>query len=50
MAHRKRNDRSHLLWTDDYLAAFAQAGEVGFVTLERACVDRYPAVRVVTPR
>jgi len=25
----KRNDKSHLLWTDDYLAAFAQARRPG---------------------
>ena len=43
----KRDDRSHLLWTDDYLAAFALAAEADLVTLERALRTRYPAVRVI---
>ena len=42
----KRDDRSHLLWTDDYLAAFAQAADAEFVTLDRKCHARYPSVRV----
>ena len=44
----KRDDRSHLLWTDDYLAAFAQAAELEFVTLDRGWHGRYPSVRVRT--
>ena len=50
MTYSRRADRSHLLWTDDYLAAFAQAGELEFVTLERGIADRYPSVRVHTIR
>jgi toxin-antitoxin system PIN domain toxin len=42
----KRDDASHLLWTDDYLAAFAQAAGAELVTLDRACARRYPALRV----
>jgi len=42
------DDRSHRLWTDDYLAAFAQAGGYRLVTLERALVRRYPSVAVET--
>ena len=41
-----RDDRSHKLWTDDYLAGFAQAGHLTLVTLERGFVRRYPSVRV----
>jgi toxin-antitoxin system PIN domain toxin len=43
----KRDDRHHLLWTDDYLAAFAQAAGADLVTFERACRARYPAVNVI---
>lgn len=46
VAFSKRNDASHLLWTDDYLAAFAQAGGVELVTLDRGFRRRYPSVRV----
>jgi predicted nucleic acid-binding protein len=42
----KRDDKSHLLWTDDYLAAFAQGAEAELVTLDRSFKKRYPAVRV----
>ena len=42
----KRDDRSHLLWTDDYLAAFAHAAHAEFVTLDGGLRTRYPAVRV----
>lgn len=45
MTYSKRDDRAHLLWTDDYLAAFAQAGDLELVTLDRKIPDRYPAVR-----
>jgi len=41
-----RDDRSHKLWTDDYLAAFAQAAGLTLVTLERGFGRRYPSVRV----
>jgi uncharacterized protein len=43
----KRDDRDHLLWTDDYLAAFAGAADAELVTLDRVAGTRYPAVRVV---
>jgi len=41
-----RDDKSHKLWTDDYLAAFAQASEATLVTLDREMTGRYPSVRV----
>jgi len=41
-----RDDRSHKLWTDDYLAGFAQAGHLTLVTLQRGFVRRYPSVHV----
>jgi uncharacterized protein len=40
------DDRSHKLWTDDYLAAFAQTADLTLVTLERSFIKRYPSVRV----
>jgi hypothetical protein len=43
----KRDDRDHLLWTDDYLAAFAGAADAELVTLDRVVGTRYPAVRVL---
>ena len=43
----KRDDRNHLLWTDDYLAAFAHAAGAELVTFERAFRTRYPAIRVI---
>jgi toxin-antitoxin system PIN domain toxin len=46
MAFSKREDKSHLLWTDDYLAAFAQAAEAELVTFDRALSKRYSSVRV----
>ncbi len=46
-AFSKRDDRSHLLWTDDYLAAFAQAANLELVTFDRGMRARYPSVRVV---
>ena len=39
-------NKDHKLWTDDYLAAFAQAGDLTLVTLDRSFVRRYPSVRV----
>ncbi len=42
----KRDDRSHLLWTDDYLAAFAHAANAELVTSDGGFRTRYPAVRV----
>lgn len=46
IAFSKRNDRSHLLWTDDYLAAFAQAADAELVTFDARLSTRYPSVRV----
>lgn len=43
-----REDDSHRLWTDDYLAAFAQAAGSTLVTLDRDFARRYPSVRVET--
>jgi toxin-antitoxin system PIN domain toxin len=43
----KKDDRNHLLWTDDYLAAFAQAIDAELVTLDSVFRTRYLAVRVV---
>ena len=45
-AFSKKDDASHLLWTDDYLAAFAVAADVELATLDRALVRRYPTARV----
>jgi toxin-antitoxin system PIN domain toxin len=41
-----QNDASHKLWTDDYLAAFAQAAGAGLVTLDTKLKARYPSVQV----
>jgi hypothetical protein len=41
-----RADKSHNLWTDDYLAAFAQASDATLITLDRKVPARYPSVRV----
>lgn len=43
-----RDDNSHRLWTDDYLAAFAQAADLTLATLDRQFAHRYPSVRVET--
>lgn len=45
-----RDDRSHKLWTDDYLAAFARSGGIPIATLDPAFADRYPSVDVETLR
>ena len=45
-AFSKRADKSHLLWTDDYLAAVAQAADAELVTFDRALYKRYSSVRV----
>jgi len=42
-----RNDHSHKLWTDDYLAAFAQTAGMRIVTLDQGFTDRYRSVRVI---
>jgi uncharacterized protein len=41
-----RNDKSYKLWTDDYLAAFAQACDATLTTLDRKMPARYPSVHV----
>ena len=46
MTVSKRDDKSHLLWTDDYVAAFVQAAEAELVTLDRSFKKRYPAIHV----
>ena len=46
----KRDDHSHQLWTDDYLAAFAQAAGATFVTFDAAVRSRYPSVSVMVLR
>jgi toxin-antitoxin system PIN domain toxin len=45
-AFSKRDDKNYLLWTDDYLAAFAQAGDLELVTFDRAFHKRYPSAKV----
>ena len=46
IAFSKRNDKSHLLWTDDYVAAFAQTAGAELSTFDRALAKRYASVRV----
>jgi toxin-antitoxin system PIN domain toxin len=46
IAFSKHDNKDHLLWTDDYLAAFTQAYDAEFVTLDRALSKRYASVRV----
>jgi len=41
-----RDDKSHKLWTDDYLAAFAQASDATLATLDTKLPSRYPSVRI----
>ncbi len=41
-----RDDQSHRLWTDDYLAAFAQAGSFPLATLDKRMAGRYPSVAI----
>ena len=41
-----RDDSSHKLWTDDYLAAFAQASGASLATLDTKLKDRYPSITV----
>lgn len=45
-AFSARNDKSHKLWTDDYLAAFAQTYGATLATLDGKLSARYPSVRV----
>jgi len=41
-----RDDKNHKLWTDDYLAAFAQTSGATLATLDRKLPARYPSVVV----
>jgi toxin-antitoxin system PIN domain toxin len=41
-----RYETSDKLWTDDYLAAFAQSAGATLATLDNKLSDRYPSVRV----
>jgi uncharacterized protein len=41
-----RDDKSHMLWTDDYLAAFAQTSGATLATLDRKIPARYRSVVV----
>ena len=41
-----RDDKSHKLWTGDYLAAFAEASAATLVTLDGRLPARYPSVWV----
>jgi hypothetical protein len=41
-----RDDKSHKLWTDDYLAAFAQTSGATLATLDRKLPARYPSASV----
>jgi toxin-antitoxin system PIN domain toxin len=50
LSFSKRDDRSYQLWTDDYLASFAQAAGATLVTFDSAAQARYPSVSVLTPR
>ena len=50
MKFSARNDHSHRLWTDDYLAAFAEMAGATLVTLDGSIEARYPSVTVLTLR
>ncbi|MGH3450112.1 MAG: TA system VapC family ribonuclease toxin [Haloechinothrix sp.] len=45
-----RDDNSHKLWTDDYLAAFVQAAGLELVTLDMAFQRRYRSITVTSLR
>lgn len=47
--HAARDDHSHKLWTDDYLAAVALAGGHSFATLDGRIAGRYPNLTVIDP-
>jgi toxin-antitoxin system PIN domain toxin len=47
VAFSKRDDHHHLLWTDDYLAAFAQAADAELITIDEPFRTRYPSLRVI---
>jgi toxin-antitoxin system PIN domain toxin len=46
LSFSKREDHAHQLWTDDYLAAFAQAAAATLVTFDGPARSRYPSVSV----
>lgn len=48
-SHAAHGDRSHKLWTDDYLAALAVAGNHSFATLDTKIARRYPGLAVINP-
>jgi uncharacterized protein len=41
-----RDEKSHKLWTDDYLAAFAQTCDATLATLDQMLPRRYPSVHI----
>ncbi|WP_199430438.1 TA system VapC family ribonuclease toxin [Qaidamihabitans albus] len=43
-----REDNSHKLWTDDYLASFAQAAGLTLVTLDTGFAGRYGSINVTS--
>jgi uncharacterized protein len=43
-----KDENSHKLWTNDYLAAFAQTSGAALATLDRKLRNRYPSIRVET--
>lgn len=45
-AFSARDDHSHKLWTDDYLAAFAQMASSPLATLDKQFPGRYPSLSV----
>ena len=47
IAFSKRHDKSHLLWTDDYIAAFAQSADAELVTFDQSLSKRYPSVQML---
>jgi toxin-antitoxin system PIN domain toxin len=49
-AQAARQDRSHKLWTDDYLAAMALVGGHAFATLDTRVAARCPGLDVINPR
>ena len=42
VAFSKRENPHHLLWTDDYVAAFAQAADAELITMDEPFLTRYP--------
>lgn len=44
-----RPDNSHRLWTDDYLAAFAQCAAMTLVTFDQGLIARHGSVSALNP-